>query len=280
VVASAILPITILSFAQASQEDVAKYADPNVRVTQLMEWRGRVIVSSMNVLPNNELLAITLAEQDDLAGLGVKFTGKVAVISRISKDHGRTWGAAFLILDSPTDGSRTATDPTTVVAGGKVIVIVSMSGPPQPPFEWGDLELWQVTSADNAATWSKPAEIQVPRVRPAVSGRPGVALGHGTILVPYWWDFTFQTGANSMAQIGDIPCVSGTIISEDGGATWNLSTNVYDQLYLAKLSSSSSCSFTCRHGAIKLSRSWTIRLRTSSRLIRPKSTTSIKPPSN
>ena len=54
-------------------------------------------------------------------------------------------------------------------------------------------------------------------------------LGDGTILVPYWWDFMFQIGSKGMAEIGDIPCVSGTMISADGGATWELSTDVYGQ---------------------------------------------------
>ena len=84
-------------------------------------------------------------------------------------------------------------------------------------------------SADHGATWSQPAEIPIPRARPCVSGRPGITLGDGTILVPYWWDFMFQTGANGMAVIGDIPCVSGTLISKDGGATWQLSTDVYGE---------------------------------------------------
>jgi hypothetical protein len=227
--AAAFLTMAVLSPAQAAQEDIAKYADPNVRVTQLMEGGGLVIVSSLNLLPNNNLLAIVVARQDQAEALGVKLAGKFAVLGRISQDNGQMWGNAFLILDSLADGSRTVVDPTIVVAGGKVIVIVPMSGPPQPPFEYGDLKLWQVTSADNGGTWSKPAEIGIPRARPAVSGRAGVALSDGTILVPYWWDFMFQTGFKGMAVIGDIPCVSGTMISKDGGATWGLSTDVYGQ---------------------------------------------------
>jgi hypothetical protein len=222
-----VLPISDLRFTEAAQDDVAKYADPNVRLTQLMEGGAAVIVSSLNVLPNNDLLAIAFARQDQAARLGVQAVGKYVVVGKTSKDNGQTWGPAFLVLDGPADGSRTAADPSIVVAGKKVIVIVPMCGPPQPPFDYGDTRLWQVTSTDNAVTWSKPSEIQVPRARPCVSGRPGVVLGDGTILVPYWWDFMFQTGASGMAQIGDIPCVSGTMISKDGGATWELSTDVY-----------------------------------------------------
>jgi len=224
-----VLLLPALPFVRAAQEDVAKYASPGVRVTQLMEGGGAVIVSSLNVLPNNDLLAVTFARKDQAAKLGVQAAGKFVVVGRISKDNGQTWGTAFLVLDAPADGSRTAADPTIAVAGGKVIVIAPMCGPPQPPFEYGDIRLWQVTSTDNAATWGKPSEIQVPRARPGVSGRPGVVLGDGTILVPYWWDFMFQTGANGMAQIGDVPCVSGTMISKDGGSTWDLSTDVYGE---------------------------------------------------
>ncbi len=224
-----LVSVAILSAAQAGQEDVAKYADPNVRVVQLMEGGGAVIVSSLNVLPDHNLFGIVVARQDHAAVLGVKVAGQSAILGRISKDNGLTWGAAFLILDSLADGSRTVCDPTIVVAGGKAIVIVPMSGPPQPPFDWGDMKLWQVASLDNGVTWSKPAEIRIPRARPAVSGRAGVTLSDGTILVPYWWDFMFQTGAKGMAEIGDIPCVSGTMISKDGGATWELSTDVYGQ---------------------------------------------------
>jgi predicted neuraminidase len=39
----------------------------------------------------------------------------------------------------------------------------------------------------------------------------------------------FQIGSKGMAEIGDIPCVSGTMISVDGGATWELSTDIYGQ---------------------------------------------------
>ena len=224
-----VAPLALLSFARAAEQDIAKYADPGVQVTHLMEGGGAVIVSSLNVLPNHDLLAIAFASQAQAAAVGVQAAGKSVVIGKISKDHGRTWGPAFLVLDAPADGSRTAADPTTVVAGDKVMAIVPMSGPPQPPFEWGDLKLWQVVSTDNAVTWGQPTEIRIPRARPCVSGRPGITLSDGTILVPYWWDFMFQTGANSMAVIGDIPCVSGTMISKDGGSTWQLSTDVYGE---------------------------------------------------
>jgi hypothetical protein len=134
-----------------------------------------------------------------------------------------------LVLDSPATGGREAGDPTIVVAGGKAIVMASMSGPPMLPFEYGDIKLWQTVSADNAAAWTAPTEIKLPRTRPAASGRVGVALSDGRILVPYWWDFMFQTGAMGMAQIGDIPSVAGTMLSNDGGRTWQLSTDVYGQ---------------------------------------------------
>lgn len=98
------LSVATLFPVQAAQEDIAKYTDPNVRVTQLMEGGGLVIVSSLNVLPNNDLLAIVFARQDQAAGLGVKIAGRFAVLGRISKDNGQTWGPAFLILDSLADG--------------------------------------------------------------------------------------------------------------------------------------------------------------------------------
>jgi len=225
-----LLTMAVPSFALAAQQDVAKYADPNIQTDELIEAGGFVVVASLDVLPNRDLLAITFMSQEPASRVGVTIAGKFAVVGKISKDSGRTWGPAFLILDSPADGSRTVGDPTMVVAGEKVIVMASMlNGQPQPPFDYGDIKLWQVTSTDNAATWSKPSEIQLPRTRPAVSGRCGLTLGDGTILVPYWWDFMFQTGANGMAVIGDIPCVSGTMISKDHGATWDLSTDVYGQ---------------------------------------------------
>lgn len=224
-----LLSLATSGLAETPPPDIAKYADPHVRTTALMAGGGAVIVSSLNMLPNDDLLAIAFASRDQVAALGVRAAGKLAVIGRVSKDSGQTWGSAFMILDSPADGSRTAADPTTVVAGGKVHAIIPMSGPPQPPFDYGDLRLWQVTSADNAVTWSKPSEIQISRARPCVSGRPGIALSDGVILVPYWWDFMFQAGANGMAVIGDIPCVSGTMISKDGGTSWQLSTDVYGE---------------------------------------------------
>jgi hypothetical protein len=220
---------TPLARVSGSQQDIAKYADSNVAVSSLLDAGGAVIVSSLHVLPNQSLLAIVVARQDQAAALGVKVVGKSAIIGRISKQSGRTWNPAFLVLDSPADGKREAGDPTIAVAGERVIVIASMSGPPQPPFEYGDIKLWQTTSTDNAATWSRPAEIALPRTRLAVSGRVGVALPNGRILIPYWWDFMFQTGAMGMAQIGDIPGVAGTMLSDDSGQTWQLSNDVYGQ---------------------------------------------------
>ncbi len=165
-----------------------------------MEGGGAVIVSSLNVLPNNDLLAIAFARQDQAAGWE---SGHPASSSSLAGSRGqrpdmgnrRSWFStrrrmAVERRPIPPSSSR----------AGKVIVIVPMCGPPQPPFEYGDTRLWQVTSTDNAVTWSKPAEIHIPRARPCVSGRPGVVLSDGTILVPYWWDFMFQTGAKGMAR--------------------------------------------------------------------------------
>ena len=192
-------------------QSIARYAAPQVQVRSLMTGGGAVIVSSLHVLPNHDLLGIVFATREQAAALGVSARGKAVVIGRISKDQGRTWGPAFLVCDAPADGSRTALDPTIVVAAGKVLVIASMSGPPKAPFDYGDVKLWQVASVDNGVTWSKLTELAVPRMRPCVSGRVGVALGDGSLLVPYWWDFTYQIGTTDMAQISDTPCVAGTL---------------------------------------------------------------------
>ena len=48
-----------------------------------------------------------------------------------------------------------------------------------------------------------------------------MALGDGTLVVPYWWSFSFQTGTTNMHG------VSGTLVSKDGGKTWETSTDVY-----------------------------------------------------
>lgn len=215
--------------ACASTQDITQYTDSRVQVSSLMEGGGYVIVSSLAVLPNGNLLAITFVRKEHANALGVHLDGSSAIIGRISKNSGRTWDPAFLILDSPADGSRVAGDPTVVVAGEKVMVIAVMSGPTQPEFGYGDIRLWQSNSTDNGTTWSKPKEISLPRVRPGVSGRAGVVLGDGTVLVPYWWDFMMQVGQPAMAQIGDIPGVSGTMISRNAGETWSLSTDVYGQ---------------------------------------------------
>jgi hypothetical protein len=229
IVSEIMLSMVVLSLVSAALADVAKYTDPGVQTNKLMEGGGYVIVSSLNVMPNKDLLCVFFITQQHAQALGVTVKGQNAILGRISKDSGRTWGDPFLVIDSPADGSRTAGDCTTVVSGKKVIVIASMMAPPQQPFEYGDIRLWQSVSLDNGKTWGSPREISLPRARPAVSGRQGITLRDGTILVPYWWDFMFQTEAMNMAQIGDIPGVSGTMISRDGGETWSLSTDVYGE---------------------------------------------------
>jgi hypothetical protein len=212
----------LLSFAQAAVEDIAKHADPKVEVNQVFDAgaHGAVLVTSLNVLPNNDLLCITDATKAQAAGLGVKIAGRVATLGWISKDNGRTWGSPNLVLDGAV-ADRENCDPTIIVTGGKVIVIASMGGRPQPPLEYGDSKLWQVTSMDNGRTWIQPSELKIPRTRPALSGRQGLVLTDGTIVVPYWWDFQFQTG------MPEPTCVSGVLRSKDGGLTWELSSDVY-----------------------------------------------------
>jgi hypothetical protein len=212
-----------LSLVQADQEDIAKYADPHIQVSQLFDGgtRGCVLVSSLNVLPNGDLLCITDASKDLAAGVGVAIAGKAATLGWISKDNGKTWGAPALVLDGALADNREPADPTIIVTGGKVIVIASLCGPPQPPLDYGDIKFWQITSADNGQTWTKPVELKIPRTRPALSGRPGIILGDGTMVVPAWWDFGFQTGTNIDAG------VAVAMVSKDGGATWELSNDVY-----------------------------------------------------
>ena len=179
-VAWALLSAGMVSNVRSATEDIAKYADPHVRVTQLMEGGGLVIVSSLNLLPNGELLAITSARQDHAAALGVKFAGGFGVVGRISKDSGQTWGRAFAILDSPADGSRTASDPTTVVAGGRAFVIVSMAGRPAPPFDWGDLQLWQVLLSQrlgSLASWRSSAHEPAGSTSPSRGSAPAAVAG-------------------------------------------------------------------------------------------------------
>jgi hypothetical protein len=217
-----ILPTMMRSFAQADQTDIAKYADPNIEVNQVFDAgaHGAVLVTSLNVLPNNDLLCITDATRAQAARLGVKIAGRVATLGWISKNNGRTWGSPVLVLDGAV-ADREPADPTIIVTGGKVIVIASMGGRPQPPLEYGDSKLWQVTSTDNGQTWIRPSELKIPRTRPALSGRQGLVLADRTIIVPYWWDFQFQTG------MPEPTCVSGVLRSNDGGLTWELSSDVY-----------------------------------------------------
>jgi hypothetical protein len=101
---------TSLVAAEAAPPDIAKYADSNIVVASLMEAGGAVIVSSLDVLPNQDLLAIVFVRRDQAAALGVKVAGKSAILGRISKDNGRMWNPAFLVLDSPADGKREAGD--------------------------------------------------------------------------------------------------------------------------------------------------------------------------
>jgi len=215
-------------FAQESASDaihsieVAKYA--KVKVTALMEGPYSVIVSSITVMPDKNLLCVYSGTQDYAKSIGLDITGKSATLGRISTDHGETWGKSFVVLDCPAENS--AGDPALVTVGKKVIAIASVDTEAYDPPK-GKIQLWQVESSDNGLTWSKPSAIPVPRTRPAVSGRTGIVLKDGTVLMPYWWDFMIQTGAFGMAQIGDIPTVCGTMISRDQGKTWNLSTDIY-----------------------------------------------------
>ena len=95
-----ILPTALLSAAQAAKEDIAKYADPHVLVNQLLDGGGG-FVSSLNVLPNGDLLCICDTLKARAAGMGVKIAGKTATLGWISKDNGKTWGSPSLVLDTP-----------------------------------------------------------------------------------------------------------------------------------------------------------------------------------
>ena len=190
-----------------------------VPLTHLVDAGG---ICSLGVLPNGEIICVFFTSPEGAAQLGFQVAEPHAVFARVSSDSGKTWGPASLVMQSGPEG--TMGDSTVVVARDKVFVIISVEVGPYPQVQ--RIHFYKVTSEDNGHTWAKPARIPLPRSRPAVSGRGAIALSDGTILVPYWWDFMAQTKA-PMEMVGDIPCVSGVMITEDQGETWTLSTDVY-----------------------------------------------------
>ena len=93
-----ILPTVLLSFAQAAVEDIAKHADPKVEVNQVFDAgeHGAVLVTSLNVMPNNDLLCITDVTKKRAAEMGVAISGRVATLGWISKDKRSDMGPSSL----------------------------------------------------------------------------------------------------------------------------------------------------------------------------------------
>jgi hypothetical protein len=171
------------------------------------------LVSSLALMADNRIICVYFAAGGIIDG-------------RISADNGRTWGPAFRIMQKPRPDYDAIADATVIVSGKRVIVVAT--GVPRPGKPLVDTyELLQTHSDDFGKTWSSPRVIDINHRLIAASGRAPAILSDGTILLPVWWEITSEKlGVEHIHDEGDMVCVSGVLISHDGGERWASSQDV------------------------------------------------------
>jgi sialidase-1 len=133
------------------------------------------------------------------------------VLSR-STDGGATWSAPAVVY-----GESNATHFVTI--GNPAPVLLAPGGSLLLPFSRNNLQVGFLRSADGGAHWGAPQPLPA-AVLPAgltwvATGPPGsLRLPSGRLVVPV------------DAQAAGLPYSSGALLSDDGGATWRLSSLV------------------------------------------------------
>ncbi len=155
----------------------------------------------------------------------------IDILLRRSTDDGKTWSEAKKIVhvDGPKQKNPFAlrlkrTDPKTVTYNNPVL-IADRDGTVHMVFCLEYMRCFYQRSDDDGNTWSKPIETTKTfeafrkgydwKVL-ATGPNHGIQLKNGRLLVPVW--LSTGTGRNAHR-----PSVTATIVSDDGGKTWQAS---------------------------------------------------------
>lgn len=133
------------------------------------------------------------------------------LVMSTSLDGGRTWGAVTVVYGEST-GMRNVTigNPAPVLVGPASILL---------PFSRNNLEVGFLRSTDGGAHWGAPQPLPASALPAGLTwvatGPPGsIRLASGRLVVPV------------DVQASGLPYSSAALLSDDGGATWRLSSLV------------------------------------------------------
>ena len=160
---------------------------------------------------------------------GVSDWDDIRILLRRSTDDGKTWDAPRSIADVPGPKTKNPSalkmknvDPADVTYNNPVL-IADRDGTVHMLFCLEYMRCFYQRSLDDGLTWSTPTEITAAfegfrkghdwKVL-ATGPDHGIQLRNGRLLVPVW--ISAGTGNN-----GHHPSVTGTIFSDDHGATWH-----------------------------------------------------------
>lgn len=160
---------------------------------------------------------------------GVSDWDDIRILLRRSTDDGRTWSAPRSIADVPGPKTKNPSalkmknvDPNDVTYNNPVL-IADRNGAVHMLFCLEYMRCFYQRSDDDGLTWTTPVEITAAfegfrkghdwKVL-ATGPNHGIQLRSGRLLSPVW--ISAGTGSN-----GHHPSVTGTIYSDDHGATWH-----------------------------------------------------------
>jgi sialidase-1 len=160
-------------------------------------------IPSLLVLPSGALIAISEGRL-----YGCADHGYVDLVSKMSSNGGKTWGPLKKIY-----GESSLRQNVTI--GNPCPVFDSLSDKLLLPFSRNNLEAGLLVSSDMGNTWAISSPLPVPADWTWVATGPpgGIQLQGGRIIVPS--DHATSAGTFSHAYVSD-----------DGGATWNISSSV------------------------------------------------------
>ena len=131
------------------------------------------------------------------------------IYGAFSSDSGRTWSEPKLLIE---DAVKTSGDPNILVDGKKVFVFsTQVLMPNKINKSW----IAMVRSEDDGKTWTKPADIPIPRQYVAGKQHNGIKLRDGTYMFGVAWDKWPEIGMAARTE-GEMDLTTGVMISKDG----------------------------------------------------------------
>jgi sialidase-1 len=153
--------------------------------------------------------------------------GDIRILLRRSTDDGLTWSPPESVADVPGPRQRHPLagkhgGPVDAVTYNNPVLIAAVDGTVHLLFCVDYARAFHRKSSDDGVSWSEPVEITAvfERFRPAYDWKVlatgpnhGIELSTGRLVVPVW----LSTGTG---EGGHRPSVVATIVSDDGGTTW------------------------------------------------------------